>query len=199
MYSKVKKSILFITFISLFAIQPVYSMTTMKGWVNKIRPGTFETEDATSDTDEYQKEAHQYSEAEIQVLTALKKREEELRKKEAIHQQKANELKTLAQQIEQKLDQMRKLSAEFEGMRETRKEMDEKDITRMVKYYETMDPEATAVFMNQMDRITAMHIIMRMNPRKASAIMQLMDPKVAVDITEKVSGFKAAQEELSNK
>ena len=199
MYSKVKKSILFITFISLFAIQPVYSMTTMKGWVNKIIPGTFETEDATSDTDEYQKEAHQYSEAEIQVLTALKKREEELRKKEAIHQQKANELKTLAQQIEQKLDQMRKLSAEFEGMRETRKEMDEKDITRMVKYYETMDPEATAVFMNQMDRITAMHIIMRMNPRKASAIMQLMDPKVAVDITEKVSGFKAAQEELSNK
>ena len=199
MYSKVKKSILFITFISLFAIQPVYSMTTMKGWVNKIRPGTFETEDATSDTDEYQKEAHQYSEAEIQVLTALKKREEELRKKEAIHQQKANELKTLAQQIEQKLDQMRKLSAEFEGMRKTRKEMDEIDITRMVKYYETMDPEATAVFMNQMDRITAMHIIMRMNPRKASAIMQLMDPKVAVDITEKVSGFKAAQEELLNK
>lgn len=199
MHSKVKRSLLFIIFIILCGIQPAYGMTTMKDWVNKIRPGTFETEDATADTQEYNKEIREYSKAEIQVLTALKKREEELRRREAIHQQKANELKTLAQQIEQKLDQMRKLSAEVEGMRKTRKEMDEKDITRMVKYYETMDPEATAVFMNQMDRITAMHIIMRMNPRKASAIMQLMDPKVAVDITEKVSGFKAAQEELSNK
>ena len=199
MHSKVKKSTLFLVFICLCSLQPVYSMTTMKNWVNKIKPGSFETEDASSDTGEYQKETHQYTKAEIQVLTALKKREEELRRREAIHQQKANELKTLAQQIEQKLDQMRKLSAEVETIRKTRKEMDEKDITRMVKYYETMDPEATAVFMNQMDRVTAMHIIMRMNPRKASAIMQLMDPKVAVDITEKVSGFKAGQEELLNK
>jgi len=199
MHSKVIKSTLFLVFICLFSLQPAYSMTTMKSWVNKIKPGTFETEDASSDSDDYKKEVHQYSEAEIQVLTALKKREEELRRREAIHQQKANELKTLAQQIEQKLDQMRKLSAEVETIRKTRKKMDEKDITRMVKYYETMDPEATAVFMNQMDRVTAMHIIMRMNPRKASAIMQLMDPNVAVDITEKVSGFKAGQEELLNK
>ena len=199
MHSKVKKSTLFLVFICLCSIQPAYSMTTMKNWVNKIKPGTFETDDASSDTGEYKKETHQYTKAEIQVLTALKKREEELRRREAIHQQKANELKTLAQQIEHKLDQMRKLSAEVENIRKTRKEMDEKDITRLVKYYETMDPEAPAVFMNQMDRVTAMHIIMRMNPRKASAIMQLMDPKVAVDITEKVSGFKAGQEELLNK
>jgi flagellar motility protein MotE (MotC chaperone) len=165
-----------------------YSMTQVKGWINKIRPGTFETEDSTSDVD--LEGTKTYSEAEAKVLTSLKKREEELKIKEALHEQRAKELKSLSQQIEQKLDQMRRLQAEIESRQSKRKELDEKDISRMVRYYETMDPERTAVFFNNMDRVTAMHLIMRMNPRKASAVLELLDPKVAVDITERVTRFK---------
>jgi len=176
---------------------PVYAMSTVKGWINKIKPGTFETADATADS--MVSKARVFSESEMKVLTALSEREELMKKKEALHQQRATELKTLSQQIEQKLDQIRKLTADFENKRQQRKEMDEKDISQMVKLYETMDPERTAVFFNQMDRVTATHIIMGMNPRKASIVLELLDPKVAVDITEKVSGFKAGQEELLNK
>ncbi len=176
----------------------VWGMSTVKGWVNEILPENFQFKDATSDSAD-RKEEPTYTKSQIEVLTALKRREEELRKREETHRRKANELKLLAQQIEQKLDQMRKLTAEFEKKRQSRKEMDEKDISRMVKYYETMDPELTAVFFNQMDRLTAMHILMRMNPRKASAVMQLLDPKVAVEITEKVSGFKAGELESIGK
>ena len=173
----------------------VHAMNNVKEWVNKIKPGTFAIQDAT--TDAGKPKARTFSESEMKVLTALKKREEDLDKREAIHRQKAAELKSLAQQIEQKLDQMRNLTSDFEEKRKLRQNMDERDISKMVKYYETMDPERTAVFFNQMDRLTAMHILLRMNPRKASAVLELLDPKVAVDITEKITRFKESQQEVT--
>ncbi|MBU2648577.1 hypothetical protein KKI24_27970 [bacterium] len=192
-----KKSMIGLMFILalLFSAQPIYAMSTVKGWINKIRPGTFESADAT--TDAATGRVRVFSESEMKVLTALSKREEELKKKEALHQQRAAELKTLSQEIEQKLDQIRKLTADFESKRQKRQQMDEKDITKTVRLYETMDPERTAIFFNQMDRITATQIIMRMNPRKASAVLELLDPKVAVDITELVTRFKADRRSLA--
>ena len=181
--------------LGLLAGQPTYGMTKAKEWVNKVRPGTFEMPDATADTDKDQG-PKTFTESQLKVLTTLKQREEELKNKEEQFKQRAGELKRLSQQIEQKLDQMRILSAEIEDKRKKRKDADEKDIGRMVRYYETMAPENTAVFLNQMDRTTATHILMRMNPRKASAVMQLLEPKVAVEITENVTKFKENREEL---
>lgn len=189
--SLVLKHILFLLlFLGWFCIgsNTAYSGTMVKGWINKVRPGTFEVADASSDSEG--KKARVFSESEMKVLTSLSKREAELRKKEALHQQRAAELKSLSQEIEQKLDQIRKLTAEFEKRRTLRKDMDERDISRIVKYYETMDPERIADFFNQMDRLTAAQIIMRMNPRKASAAFELLDPAVAVDITEIETGIK---------
>jgi flagellar motility protein MotE (MotC chaperone) len=173
-----------------------YSMTQVKGWINKVRPGTFEQEDATSDTDGGALKA--YSAAETKVLTSLKQREAELKVKELLHNQRAQELKSLSQQIEQKLDQMRRLQADIEARQTQRQALDEKDISRMVRYYETMDPERTAVFFNKMDRVTAMHLIMRMNPRKASGVLELLEAEVAVDITERVTQFKQGLIEASD-
>lgn len=189
--------ILTILFCFLLA-QPAYSMSTVKGWINNIRPGTFEMpEDANQAKLPGEEEKKDYTTAELRVLQSLRVRQADLDRKEQEIQKKAQELKILSQQIEQKLDQMRGLQSEIERRRKERQEMDEKDITRMVKYYETMAPENTAVFFNQMDRVTATHILMRMNPRKASAVMQLLDPKVAVDITELVTRFKTDREELA--
>jgi len=188
--SLVRKQLLFLLLLGWFLMgtNTAYSLTMAKGWINKVRPGTFEMADASSDIDG--NKARVFSESEMKVLTALSKREVALRKKEALHQQRVAELKSLSQQIEQKLDQIRKLTADFEKRRTARKEMDERDITRIVKYYESMDPERIAVFLNQMDRLTAAQIVMRMNPRKASAVFELLDPAVAVDITEIETGFK---------
>lgn len=193
---KIHCTILFMLLLLFGTTCEVYSMTMAKDWINKIRPGTFEETDATGDV-EAKETGPAFTEAESKVLTALKKREEELRIKEALHEQRAQELKSLSQQIEQKLDQMRRLQAEIESRQSTRKQMDEKDISRMVRYYETMDPERTAVFFNQMDRVTAMHLIMRMKPRNASAVLQLVDPEVAVDITERVTRFKQGRAEAT--
>lgn len=186
-----KKGTVKLFFICFFLLgsEAGYSMTSVKNWVNQIRPGTFEITDASADLKK--KEIRTFSAAEVKVLTELAKREEELKRKEAAHQQRAAELKSLSQQIEQKLDQIRKLTDEFEIKRQSRKKMDERDISKMVRLYETMDPEKTTAFLNEMDRVTAVHIIMRMNPRKASAVLELLDPKVVVDITERVTRYKA--------
>jgi flagellar motility protein MotE (MotC chaperone) len=175
-------------------------MSRVKGWINKVRPGTFQTEQTTTIMEETPEKT--FTEAERKVLTSLAQREEELRKKEELYKQKAAELKTLSQQTEQKLDQIKKLVAEFERKRQLRKEMDEKDITRMVRYYEIMDPELTVTFFNDMDRVTAAQILLRMNPRKAAAIWELLEPKIAIELTEMVTRFKADRsqvEEVYNK
>lgn len=178
---------------------PAYGMNSVKGWINNIRPGTFATEgDATTDTGPQDPETN-FSEADLKVLIQLKQREIELTAREEEFSKRTGELKLLSQQIEQKLDQMRSLAAKIEQTRAERKEMDERDISRMVKYYESMSPDAVASFINQMDRVTAMHLIMRMNPRKASGVMQLLEPKVAVDITERVTKFKANRADLVTK
>jgi len=181
---------LIILFLLLLSMESnnLLALTMVKGWINQIRPGTFEEKDAT--TDVAGGGGRSFTEAEMKILTDLARREEDLKRKEASHQQRAIELKSLSQQIEQKLDQIRKLTADFEKKRQLRQEMDEKDISRMVRYYETMDPERTAVFFNQMDRITATHLLMRMNPRKAATVMELLNPQVAVEITEMVTRFK---------
>ena len=191
-----KTFMLFMLVLSL-AAGPVYSMSTAKDWVNQIKPGTFEDPNADTTADILAAKERTFSAAEMKVLTDLRKREQVLRSKEEDFSKKTQELKLLSQQIEQKLDQMRSLQSLIEKRRQERKQMDEKDITRMVKYYETMGADSTAVFFNRMERNTATQIIMRMNPRKASAVMQLMDPKVAVDITERVTRFKDNRQELS--
>jgi flagellar motility protein MotE (MotC chaperone) len=174
----------------LLMLAPIQSpaMNRVKDWINQIRPGTFVETTASDDLSDQQ--TTRFSEAEIKILTDLAKREEALRRKEAEHQQRAAELKALSQRIEQKLDEIRRLTDEFEQKRQLRQEMDEKDISRMVQYYETMEPERASVFLNQMDRMTATHILMRMNPRKAAAVMELIEPNVAVEVTEMVTRFK---------
>ena len=190
--------IFLIILLTLGSVTPVYSMTTAKRWVNDIRPGTFEDpeKDAEDAARLAKEQERKFTEGEMKVLVQLRKREEELEKREEAFQKKAGELKLLSQQIEQKLDQMRILASEIEQQRKDRKQMDEKDISRMVKYYETMTSDNTAIFFNQMDRGTATHLLMRMNPRKASAVMQLLDPKVAVEITERVTRFKKNRDEV---
>ncbi|MCP4754222.1 MAG: hypothetical protein GY866_25325 [Proteobacteria bacterium] len=168
-------------------------MTTVNGWIEKVKSGLFEDTDATGDAGE--SKTRTYTESELKVLTSLSQREEELKRKEALHRQRAAELKKLSQQIEQKLDSFKKLTADFENKRKLRKEMDERDITTMVRYCETMDPERIAVFFNQMDRVTASQILMRMNPRKASAVWELLEPKVAVELIEMVTRFKQNRQE----
>lgn len=192
-----KKQIIFFVVLILLTTtgQNLFAMTTMKEWVNKVRPDTFDLGDASGDTDKNKQEV--FTDSKIEVLNQLRQREQELKKKEEIFQQKTKELKLLSQQIEQKLDQMRGLANAIETQRKARKDMDEKDISKMVRYYETMAPENTSVFFNKMDRQTATHLIMRMNPRKASAVMQLLDPEVAVNITERVTRFKENREELT--
>ena len=189
------KKLIIMLMVAALATPDLFAMSTAKDWVNKVKPGTFDTgqKDASADTGPKERK---FDESEMKVLIALKIREEKLRKREEEFRSKTQELKLLSQQIEQKLDQMRVLQSNIEKRRKERKDMDAKDISRMVKYYETMGSDNTAAFFNQMDRVTATHLIMRMNPRKASAVMQLLEPKVAVEITERVTRFKENRGDL---
>ena len=169
--------------------QPAYSMDNVKQWINKVKPGTFP--EAVKQEAPAEKKARVFNQADYKILTALQERETEIKKREEGLQKKEQELKRLEAQIEQKLDAMKQQTLALENERKQKQEMDKKDISRMVKYYESMDPENTAEFFEKMDRLTAVHILMRMNPRKASAAMQRLTPATAAEITEMVTRIKA--------
>lgn len=176
-----------------------YSMSTIKDWANNIRPGIFPEEQKVETPKEKVEKKPLYTEGDLKVLTSLTEREKMIKRREEAIQRQEKELKTLEQQIERKLDQMRQLQGRLEGERKNRKELDEKDISKIVRFYESMDPENSSVFFNEMDRLTATHILMRMNPRKASNLLQRLEPKVAVEITELVTRFKQNQQESAER
>jgi len=134
-------------------------------------------------------------EAQVQTYKNLEKLKVELDKKAEIQVNRTKELHDITERIERKLNELQVVRDQIEAERKERMGLDEKDISKLVLYYEKMEPENSATFINQMDSLTAAHILMRINPRKGSKIMELLDVKVAVSISENLAGFKRNQEE----
>ncbi|KAK3584140.1 hypothetical protein CHS0354_035220 [Potamilus streckersoni] len=136
-------------------------------------------------------------ESQIEVFKNLEKKEQELNKQGEQQNIKTAELRQIEERIERKLNDLRKEREEYEALRKQRIEMDQKDISKIITYYERMDPENASKFINSMDLDTASHILMRMNPRKGAKIMELLDAPRAVQITERVAVFKRNLAEVS--
>ncbi len=188
--------------LSLFCIVQVASvtvytrdaqaMTMMKKWINKIRPNTFpEVVPQKQKVEKSLKDGSEFSQKDLEIIHRLKEKEDSLNQRELALKSKSDNLQKLSQQVESKLDRLAEVIRKTEALRDERKKIEEKDISKIVIYYNAMDPENIAPFFNQMDRLTATQILMRMQAKKAAAVMQLLDPKVAVEITEKVTRFKS--------
>ena len=179
-------------FILLFLLQNVSGMTDVKEWILKI-PGidlVKDDSDQKKSAEEDKNKSRTLDQAEFNVLISLTAERERLDKKERELVKKERQLRVIEQRIEKRMDEISQSSNNLENERRQQQETDGRDISKIVKLYESIDPESASKNLNQMDRLTATHILMRMNPRKASAVLQLLDIKVAVEITENVTKFK---------
>jgi flagellar motility protein MotE (MotC chaperone) len=110
---------------------------------------------------------------------ALRKKEEDLKKAEALLNEDRSRLAQWEGELERRelaIDEREKESADREAQYE-----------RAVKYYLTMRPAAAAKVLSQLEDLLVIEIFRRMPERNVSAIMAEMDPAVAGAIMRKMS------------
>ena len=133
-----------------------------------------------------------------EILDFLRGRKERLDAREKEMVEKAKELASLEQRIEQKINEVRLINDEIDQTYRQKAEQDAEALTQLVSYYEKMPPDNAALFFNTMDRQTAIMIITRMSARRAAAILAILEPEVAVELTESIAKITVNREQYSN-
>ncbi len=117
----------------------------------------------------------------VDAVVAAKLQEEEA---------KANAVKA---EIEAKLDELKKATAELQKWLERREEFKTKATDNLVTVYTQMDPEAAAQRLTLVGEPTAAAIIMKLPPKNASAVLGEMQPEMAGKITAFMAGAAAVK------
>lgn len=123
------------------------------------------------------------SASEIEVLSSLTKRREELDKREAELDMRDKLLKATEQRLDQKLVEIKAIETQIQSAMRTLDENQQKQIASLVKVYETMKPKDAAQIMQDLDRNILLEVAARMKEAKMAPILAAMDPTKAREVT----------------
>jgi len=95
----------------------------------------------------------------------------------------AEELQTLQQEVDKRLNLLEEKRAEYEAWLKRREDFIARANDGVVKIYAGMRPDAAAERLAEMDRTLAAGILMKIEPRKAGVILNEMERKAAALLT----------------
>ena len=98
----------------------------------------------------------------------------------------------MRQDLEAEIQKNQALVDQIRKDREFEKKLKTAKIRNLTTIYEKMAPRTAASQVNMMSDDLALLLISGMNPRKASRIMQYVDPKVAIRISLELSDLKSS-------
>jgi len=168
-----------------------YGMSTLKTWVNKIRPGTFPELEAgkaappkTSEPETGGQEA--LTDTERRILLSLMERKRQLDERDTMLNQREEQLRLLRDNIQQQVTELKRLQKEIEASMDAKRQLDAENLRKVVNLYNNMDPRKAAEKIQSLDPRVAMQILMGMKERKASQILESLPPENAKRITEAI-------------
>ncbi len=123
------------------------------------------------------------SPSEIEVLTSLTKRREDLDKRQAQLDMREKLLMATEQRLDQKLAEIKSIQSQIQAATHTLSDKQEAEIASLVKVYQTMKPKDAAAIMQDLDRTILLEVASRINDRKMAPILAAMDPSKAREIT----------------
>ena len=123
------------------------------------------------------------SPSEIEVLTSLTKRREDLDKRQAELDMREKLLMATEQRLDQKLAEIKSIQGQIEAASHTLSDQQEKEVASLVKVYENMKPKDAAAIMQDLDRTILLEVASRMKEAKVAPILAAMDPSKAREIT----------------
>jgi len=123
-------------------------------------------------------------------IDLLKKKEKQLKEKEAVLKKKEEELCSIKAEI---LDQIKKLTAikkALESYFARLQTLENKRLDQLAKVYESTPPQQAGKMLEKLDPKLAAKIIMRMNKAKAGVILGYLSPQIACKITEEITKLR---------
>lgn len=170
---------------------PGYSMSTIKAWVNKILPGTVPEMESGSQKDARsaqpsEKATEALTETERQILLSLMQRKRQLDERDLVLNQREEQLRVLRDNIQHQVAELKRLQGEIEASIDAKKSLDAENLNKVVNLYNGMDPKRAAEKFLNLDSKVAVRILLTMNQRKASSLLEELPPEQAKRITEAI-------------
>lgn len=123
------------------------------------------------------------SPAEIAVLGSLTARREEIDKRAKDIDVREQLLSAAEKRVEARIAELKAIEAKINGQIAANDEKNEGRMKGLVQMYETMKPKEAARIFERLDMGVLIDVARRMQPRKMSAVLAVMDPVAAQELT----------------
>lgn len=123
------------------------------------------------------------SPAEMAVLGSLTARREEIDKRAKDLDLREQLLTAAEKRVEDRVAELKALEARINGQIAANDQQNEERLASVVKMYETMKPKEAARIFERLDMGVLIDVAKRMQPRKMSAVLAVMDPVAAQELT----------------
>jgi flagellar motility protein MotE (MotC chaperone) len=123
------------------------------------------------------------SEGEVKLLQDLKKRRDEIDRREKTVNQESVRLFTIKKKVEQDILMLTKLKKELKEILGVFEIQKDKKIEGMIKVFDSMKPKQAAAIMNKLDINLAKNIAQKMKKQQSAKILALMNVEKAKEIT----------------
>lgn len=120
---------------------------------------------------------------EADVLQKLVERRAALDEREKNVGLREKMLSAAEKQVDAKLSELKQLEQKLEALVSKRNDMEETQLSSLVKTYESMKPEDAARIFNRLERGILVDVAHRMKPAKIGAVLAAMEPARAQDLT----------------
>ncbi len=131
-----------------------------------------------------------YAQAQDDMLKLIEKKQTELKDKELFLKQEEKRLEALKKDVDERIEKYTKILTQIENVLKKIEQAKDQNFEHIIKTYETMPPEEAAQRLSSLDEELLVKIILRMKPKKAAAVMALMDAKKAASITQSISSIE---------
>lgn len=128
--------------------------------------------------------------SQIELLQSLSERRKELDARERAIEQREGLLTAAEHRIESKIEELKAVKAEIEGLIKKYDEQEQQQIAGLVKIYETMKPKDAARIFNELDMDVLLEVFERMKASKTAPVLADMDPIRAKEITTRIAERK---------
>lgn len=123
----------------------------------------------------------------LEMANDLRKKQDELAKKEEMLTGKEAQLRLVEQDIDKKIEELKRVQQKIEELVKIRDDLEAKNVANLTKAYSTMPPPEAAARLKAMDRGVALKILMAMKSKNSSKILTNLDAATAAQLTEQLA------------
>jgi len=131
--------------------------------------------------------AEKLSPAQLELLRGIEEQKRSLAAQEVALERRRTELEALQTDVDQKIETLKKLKAEFELQMAAEEKRHNERLKHLVGVYSNMKPQAAAAVMEKLDDEIAVQIFRQMRGRDAGKILANINPTRASRLSEMLS------------